>query len=74
MEQVERAIVIVRGHRVLLDSDLALLYGVPVSRLNEQVRRNRERFPDDFMLLLSRDEFSTLKSQFAISSFLGRRS
>jgi hypothetical protein len=47
---IERAILLIRGHRVILDEDLAELYGVSVKRLNEQVRRNIERFPADFML------------------------
>jgi ORF6N domain len=48
LERVERTILILRGRRVILDSDLAVLYGVTVSRLNEQVKRNAGRFPDDF--------------------------
>jgi hypothetical protein len=48
VERIERAILLVRGRRVILDSDLAALYGVPTKRLNEQVRRNRARFPPDF--------------------------
>jgi phage regulator Rha-like protein len=56
-------IAIVRGRRVLLDSDLAALYGVPTKRLNEQVRRNRRRFPADFAFQLSDEEASALRSQ-----------
>jgi hypothetical protein len=74
-ERIEHAILLIRGHRVLLDADLALLYGVSVGRLNESVKRNRNRFPDDFMFQLSEVEFQSLKaqvgnlkSQFAISS------
>ena len=76
-ERIEQAILLIRGHRVLLDADLALLYGVSVGRLNESVKRNRHRFPDDFMFQLSEAEFQALKtqvanlnlkSQFAISS------
>ncbi|MGH7456022.1 MAG: ORF6N domain-containing protein, partial [bacterium] len=52
----------------MLDSDLTALYDVPIKRLNEQVKRNRERFPDDFMFQLTRAEFKILKSQIAISS------
>jgi hypothetical protein len=63
----------VRGQRVLLDSDLADLYEVDTKRLNEQVKRNAERFPADFMLQLSPEEFADLKSQFATSSWGGRR-
>ena len=84
-ERIERAILIVRGHRVMLDADLAVLYGVSVGRLNEAVKRNRDRFPDDFMFQLSQAEFENLKyqirelnlkSQIAISSsdWGGRRS
>jgi hypothetical protein len=74
LERVERAILVLRGHKVLLDVDLAGLYGVTVSRLNEQVRRNRARFPADFMFQLSEEEYSNLRSQNAISrSWGGRR-
>jgi len=52
----------------MLDADLARLYGVPTRRLNEQVKRNRDRFPPDFMFRLTRDEFHDLKSQIATSS------
>jgi hypothetical protein len=64
--RAERAIVLLRGHRLMLDADLAVLYEVSVSRLNEQVRRNIERFPSDFMLKLTPDEAKRLRSQFAI--------
>jgi hypothetical protein len=53
---VERAILLVRGHRVMLDLELAALYGVPTKALNQAVRRNRERFPEDFMLQLTAEE------------------
>lgn len=66
-------IVFIRGQRVMLDADLALLYGVPTMRLNEQVRRNRARFPEDFMFQITRQELGVLRSQFAISSWGGRR-
>jgi len=56
---------LIRGHKVLLDSDLAELYGVPTKRLNEQVRRNEKRFPPDFMLELSHEEAEALRSHFA---------
>jgi hypothetical protein len=52
-ERIEGLILLFRGHRVMLDSDLAQLYRVPVKRLNEQVRRNLRRFPDDFMIRLT---------------------
>ena len=67
-EQIINNILLIRGQRVILDSDLATLYGVTTTRLNEQVKRNKERFPDDFMFQLTREEFTNLKSQFAISS------
>lgn len=66
-------ILLVRGHKVLLDSTLAVLFGVETRRLNEQVRRNRERFPEDFLIELTAAEFAHLKSQFATSSWGGRR-
>jgi hypothetical protein len=59
---------IVRGQRILLDSDLAALYGVPTKRLNEQVRRNSARFPADFVFALSDSDVANLRSQFATSS------
>jgi hypothetical protein len=59
---------IVRGQRVVLDSDLAALYGVPTFRLNEAVKRNADRFPEDFRFQLTLNEVANLKSQFAISS------
>jgi hypothetical protein len=62
-----------RGHAVILDSDLAALYGVPVKRLNEQVRRNKERFPEHFMFQLTDSEWKNLRSQIATSSFHGGR-
>src|SRR5262245_55986993 len=64
-EQVERALYALRGHRVMLDHDLAALYGVSVKRLNEQVRRNTRRFPADFMFELTGDEARFLRSQIA---------
>ena len=56
------------GHKVLLDSDLAALYGVTTKRFNEQVRRNLERFPEDFMFQITTEELSSLRSQFATSN------
>lgn len=66
--RIERAILVLRGHRVILDQDLAAIYGVTTKRLNEQVRRNAERFPADFAFTLTADEFANLKSHFATSS------
>jgi hypothetical protein len=68
LERIESAILLMRGHRVMMDSDLALLYGVTVKRLNEQVRRNARRFPDDFMFQLTKEEAAAvdaLRSQSA---------
>jgi phage regulator Rha-like protein len=64
-EQIENSILLIRGLKVMLDSDLAGLYGVSVKRLNEQVRRNLKRFPADFMIRLNREEFEALRSHFA---------
>ena len=66
-------ILVIRGQRVMLDADLAELYEVETKRLNEQVKRNAGRFPADFMFQLSDEEFANLKSQFATSSWGGRR-
>ena len=63
----------IRGNKVMLDSDLADLYGEETRRLNEQIKRNIERFPSDFMFQLTENEFENLKSQFATSSWGGRR-
>ncbi len=68
LERVESVIRVLRGHRVLLDADLAELYGVPAKRLNEQVKRNLERFLDDFMFKLTVDEAVRLRSQIATSN------
>lgn len=67
VERIAQAIVIVRGQKVLLDENLAALYGVETRRLNEQVRRNVDRFPADFMFQLSGEEYAALISQFATS-------
>jgi hypothetical protein len=68
-ERIERSILVLRGHKVLLDTELAALYGVTTKRLNEQVKRNRERFPDDFMFRLTPVELDNLnRSQFATGS------
>jgi hypothetical protein len=65
VEDISRAILVLRGHKVLLDNDLAALYGVSNKRFNEQVRRNRNRFPEDFMFQLTAEESRALRSQFA---------
>src|SRR5262245_38342393 len=67
-ERIERQIYVIRGQRVMLDSDLADLYGVPTFRLNEQMKRNHGRFPEDFAFQLTLQEFRDLISQFAISN------
>ncbi len=72
-KQIIRTIMVIRGEKVILDSDLAALYGVETRRLNEQVRRNADKFPEDFMFQLSNEEFNNLKSQIATSSWGGRR-
>jgi hypothetical protein len=64
-ERIERTNLLIRGCKVMLDRDLAALYWVPTKRLNEQVRRNLRRFPDDFMFQLTADEAVALRSQFA---------
>lgn len=68
IEHVQSKILLIRSQKVILDSDLAELYGVATSRLNEQVKRNMERFPPDFAFRLSKDEFAHLKSHSATSS------
>jgi hypothetical protein len=65
VERIERAILLIRGQKVMIDSDLADLYGVTTKRLNEQVRRNLRRFPDDFMFQLTAPEADRIRSQFA---------
>jgi len=67
-ESLGALIFTIRGQRVMLDADLACIYGVQTRRLNEQVRRNAERFPGDFMFQLTRQETADLKSQIATSS------
>jgi hypothetical protein len=66
-DAIGELILTVRGRRVILDSDLAQLYGVPTYRFNEAVKRNRQRFPRDFMFQLTRDEAASLTSQIAMS-------
>jgi hypothetical protein len=71
IDKVESAIHLIRGQRVMLDSDLAAIYAVTTKRLNEQLKRNRSRFPEDFAFQLTPEEFTNLKSQFATSSSHG---
>ena len=70
---ISERIFVLRGQRVLLDVDLAMLYGVETRRLNEQVRRNRHRFPSDFVFEINQIERANLMSQFATSSWGGHR-
>jgi len=67
IEQIDEMIRTIRGVRVMLDRDLAKIYGVPTFRFNEAIKRNRHRFPPDFMFQLTREEFDFLKSQIAMS-------
>lgn len=67
IRRIEEMVRLVRGQRVMLDSDLAKVYGVSTMRLNEQFRRNRERFPESFAFQFEPQEFARLISQFAIS-------
>jgi ORF6N domain len=70
---VEKLIHIIRGEKVMLDADLAALYGVPTKVFNQAVRRNRERFPEDFMFQLSHAEAAEMRSQFVTSSKRGMK-
>ncbi len=72
-EAIMSKIYLIRGQKVMLDNDLAELYAVETRRLNEQVKRNIDRFPEDFMFQLNHVELENLKSQFATSSWGGRR-
>jgi len=73
VQLVERRIYMIRGHKVMLDADLAELYQVSTKRVNEQVQRNPGRFPKDFMFRLTEAETRNLRSQIATSSWGGRR-
>ena len=73
IERVENKIIFIRGHRVLLDADLAQLYNVTTGNLNKAVKRNRKRFPDDFMFMLTLDECRNLIFQIGTSSWGGKR-
>ena len=67
IEKIQQRILIIRGHRVMMDADLAIIYGVTTKRLNEQVKRNLKRFPSDFMFQLDEEEFEKMRSHFATS-------
>ncbi len=71
-ERIEKAILFIRGHRVMLDRDLAELYDVPTKALNQAVRRNPKRFPDDFMFQLSKEELENWRSQIVTSDSAAR--
>jgi len=71
-EEITRAILTLRGQRVIPDAELATLYGVTTKRLNEQVKRNAKRFPEDFMFQLTAEEATGLRSQIATSKPVGR--
>jgi len=73
VERIERAILLIRGHRVMLDADLAAIYGVETRVLVQAVKRNRDRFPGDFMFQLTKEEFDNLRSQFVTSKQWGGR-
>jgi len=73
VDRIEKAILLIRGQKVMLDADLAALYGVKTGILTRAVRRNMERFPDDFMFRLTNKEVTILRSQFGISSQWGGR-
>lgn len=72
-ERIEQRIFYLRGSKVMLSADLAELYGVTVKGLNQAVKRNLDRFPEDFMFQLSREEFNDLKSQIVTSGWGGMR-
>jgi len=73
VEQIVRHIAVIRGQKVMLDSDLSALYGTETKRLNEQVKRNKDRFPEDFCFQLAKEEYTALRSQFATSKSHGGR-
>ncbi len=73
IERIEDKILLIRGQKVMLDRDLAELYGVPTKSLNLSVKRNLRRFPEDFMFQLSEEEYKTLRFQFETSKRGGRR-
>ncbi|HXQ71076.1 MAG TPA: ORF6N domain-containing protein [Pyrinomonadaceae bacterium] len=68
VQLIERRIYLIRGQKVMLDFDLAELYGVSTKQLNQQVRRNKKRFPEDFMFRLTKEEAESLRSQFVTSN------
>jgi hypothetical protein len=73
LELIKNSILDIRGKRVILDYELAKLYGIETKRLKESVRRNIRRFPEDFMFELTQEEWLNLRTQFASSSWGGKR-
>lgn len=73
LQHIEQKILLIRGQKVLLDADLAELYGVSTKRLNEQVKRNIERFPKHFMFQLNNQELEILRSQIATANYMKTR-
>jgi len=73
IEVIEKKILLINGQKVMLDSDLAPLYGVETKMLVRAVKRNSERFPDDFMVQLTNEEFDNLRYHFGTSRWGGRR-
>ena len=73
LERITKSILLIRGHKVIMDVDLAGLYGVETRVLLQAVKRNIVRFPDDFMFQLTKKEFNDLRSQVVTSSWGGRR-
>ena len=71
VDRIEKAILLIRGQKVMLDADLAALYGVETRVLVQAVKRNLERFPEDFMFQLSKEEFDNLRFHFGTSSYWG---
>jgi len=74
VEGITPVILVFRGQRVILDRELAVIYGVTTKRLNEQVKRNSERFPEDFMFQLTPEEAELSRSQFSSRRMIGRSS
>jgi hypothetical protein len=68
VQRIEEMIFLIRGQRVMLDADLAKIYGVTTKQLNQQFKRNRKRFPDDFAFILTNQEVANMRSQFVTSS------
>ena len=72
VERIEKKILLIRGEKVMMDADLAALYGVETKMLNRAVKRNLDRFPEDFMFRLSKDEAETLKFHFGASKLISQ--